>query len=96
MARSAAIALGMKSTKLREARRRDVSETGAGPEAGRSGRPASGKLDSLQGWVVVGAAFTALVTAFAVTYSFGTFFQAVSRDLRAGVGRTSLDRKSVV
>jgi MFS family permease len=43
-----------------------------------------------QAWLVVGAAFTSMLTAFGVVYSFGAFFEPMAREFRTGQGLTSV------
>jgi MFS family permease len=43
-----------------------------------------------QAWLVVGAAFTSMLTAFGVVYSFGAFFEPMAREFQTGQGLTSV------
>jgi MFS family permease len=47
-------------------------------------------LDSLRGWLVVGATFLSTFTVFGVAYSFGAFFDSMAEDFGTGKGATAL------
>lgn len=46
-------------------------------------------VDSIHGWVVVGAAFASMFTVFGVAYSFGVFFEPMAEEFRSSPGATS-------
>lgn len=46
-------------------------------------------LDSLKGWVAVGFAFASMFICFGVVYSFGTFFDPMVSEFKAGSSETS-------
>jgi MFS family permease len=50
--------------------------------------PAS--VDSVRGWVVVGAAFAGMFVSFGIAYSFGAFLEPMAEEFGSGRGTTSV------
>jgi MFS family permease len=53
-------------------------------------RSASWMKEGRQAWLVVAAAFTSMFTVFGAVYSFGAFFEPMSREFGIGQGLTSV------
>lgn len=71
------------------------ADTADTADTGKGGPPippavAANGVDGRTGWFVVVTAMVALFVVFGVTYSFGTFFSAMSDEFGAGKGATAL------
>lgn len=48
------------------------------------------EVDSVRGWVMVGAAFAGMFVSFGIAYSFGAFLEPMAEEFGAGRGATSV------